>query len=80
MIKIGDTVQLKKPYAPFGMVVLAKRKMFASDIHAYTVKYPNGEITEYDETQLVKLDEGCGNCDDMVLYLDEQCPNCGRQA
>jgi hypothetical protein len=80
MIKIGDTVQFKKPYAPFGMVVLAKRKMFASDIHAYTVKYPNGEIAEYDETQLVKLDEGCGNCDDMVLYLDEQCPNCGRQA
>ena len=80
LIKIGDTVQFKKPYAPFGMVVLAKRKMFASDIHAYTVKYPNGEIAEYDETQLVKLDEGCGNCDDMVLYLDEQCPNCGRQA
>ena len=80
MIKMGDTVQFKKPYAPFGMVVLAKRKMFASDIHAYTVKYPNGEIAEYDETQLVKLDEGCGNCDDMVLYLDEQCPNCGRQA
>ena len=80
MIKIGDTVQFKKPYAPFGMVVLAKRKMFASDIHAYTVKHPNGEIAEYDETQLVKLDEGCGNCDDMVLYLDEQCPNCGRQA
>ena len=80
MIKIGDTVQFKKPYAPFGMVVLAKRKMFASDIHAYTVKYPNGEIAEYDETQLVKLNEDCGNCDDMVLYLDEQCPNCGRQA
>ena len=80
MIKIGDTVQFKKPYAPFGMVVLAKRKMFASDIHAYTVKYPNREIAEYDEIQLVKLNEDCGNCDDMVLYLDEQCPNCGRQA
>ena len=81
MIKIGDTVQFKKPYAPFGMVVLAKRKMFASDIHAYTVKYPNGEIAEYDETQLVKLNnKQCNNCHDMFLYPDEGCPDCGRQA
>jgi len=55
MINIGDIVQLKEPHAQYGMIVLAKRKMFASDIHAYTVKYPNGETVEYDETQLVKL-------------------------
>ena len=55
MISIGDKVKFKKPYAPFGMVVLEKRRMFASDIYAYTVKNPFGEIAEYDETQLVKL-------------------------
>jgi len=57
MINIGDIVQFKKPYAPFDMVVLEKRRMFASDIHAYTVKNPFGEIAEYDETQLVKLND-----------------------
>jgi hypothetical protein len=55
MISIGDIVLLKEPHAQYGMIVLAKRKMFASDIYAYTVKYPNGETVEYDETQLVKL-------------------------
>ena len=55
--------------------------MFASGIHAYTVKCPNGEIAEYDETQLVKLNnQQCNNCHDMFLYPDEGCPDCGRQA
>ena len=60
-INVGDTVQFKKPYAPFGMVVLELRQMFCRDefnsrwINAYTVEYPNGEIAEYDETQLVKV-------------------------
>ena len=83
MINIGDKVKFKNDLATLiieAMVVVKKRRMFASNTHAYTVKCPNGEIAEYDETQLVKLNEDCGNCDDMVLYLDEQCPNCGRQA
>ena len=81
MISIGDIVQLKEPHAQYGMIVLAKRKMFASDIHAYTVKYPSGEIAEYDETQLVKLNnQQCNNCHDVFLYPDEGCPDCGRQA
>lgn len=81
MINIGDIVQFKSPHAQYGMIVLAKRKMFASDIHAYTVKYPNGKTAEYDETQLVKLNnQQCNNCHDMVLYPDEGCPDCGRQA
>jgi len=53
MFSIGDKVKFKKPHET--MVVLKKRRMFASDIYAYTVKYPNGEIAEYDETQLIKL-------------------------
>ena len=81
MISIGDKVKFKKPYAPFGMVVVGKRRMFASDIHAYTVKYPNGETAEYDETQLIKINnQQCSNCHDMFLYPDEGCPDCGRQA
>lgn len=82
MISIGDKVKFKNDLATLiieAMVVVKKRRMFASDTHAYTVKFPNGDISEYDETQLVKLNN-CRNCDDMVLYLDEQCPDCGRQA
>jgi len=56
MINIGDIVQFKALNAQYRMIVIKKRRMFASNIHAYTViKYPNGEIAEYDETQLVKL-------------------------
>jgi|TARA_R110000772_G_scaffold100116_2_gene200286 hypothetical protein len=54
MFSIGDDVRFNN-YLPLGMIVIGKRRMFASDIHAYTVKYPNGETAEYDETQLVKL-------------------------
>ena len=55
MINIGDIVQFKEPNA-YRMIVVKKRRMFASNIYAYTVvKYPNGEIAEYDETQLVKF-------------------------
>jgi len=58
MISIGDKVKFKNDLATLiieAMVVVKKRKMFASDTYAYTVKCPNGEIAEYDETQLVKL-------------------------
>ena len=81
MINIGDIVQFKEPNA-YRMIVVKKRRMFASNIYAYTVvKYPNGEIAEYDETQLVKLNnQQCNNCHDTVLYPDEGCPDCGRQA
>ena len=89
MLSIGDKVKFKNDLATLvieAMVVIKKRRMFASNTHAYTVKCPNGEVAEYDETQLVKLNyngwasNNCKNCDDMVLYLDEQCPDCGRQA
>jgi len=85
MINIGDTVKFKNDLATLiieAMVVVKKRRMFASNIYAYTVvKFPNGEIAEYDETQLVKLNnQQCNNCHDTVLYPDEGCPDCGRQA
>jgi len=92
-IAIGDKVKFKNDLATLvidAMVVLESRTMFAKPngkwLNAYTVKFPNGEISEYDETQLVKLNHNgrasnnCKNCDDTVLYLDEQCPDCGRQA
>ena len=92
-ISIGDKVKFKNDLATLvidAMVVLETRTMFAKPngkwLKAYTVKFPNGETAEYDETQLVKLNyngwasNNCKNCDDMVLYLDEECPDCGRQA
>ncbi len=55
MLTIGDLVPFPAPPS-YRMIVVKKRRMFASNIHAYTViKYPNGEIAEYDETQLVKF-------------------------
>lgn len=54
MINVGDDVRFSN-YLPLGMIVIGKRRMFASNIYAYTVKYPNGEVAEYDETQLVKV-------------------------
>ena len=84
MISIGDKVKFKNDLATLvieAMVVVKKRRMFASNTHAYTVKCPNGEVAEYDETQLVKVNnQQCSNCHDMVLYPDEGCPDCGRQA
>ena len=62
MLSIGDKVKFKNDLATLvidGMVVLESRTMFAKPngkwLKAYTVKFPNGEIAEYDETQLVKL-------------------------
>jgi len=56
MFSIGDKVEFRgMPIGLVEMVVLKKRRMFASDTHAYVVKCPNGKIAEYDETQLVKL-------------------------
>ena len=81
MINIGDDVRFRCNYLPLGMIVIGKRRMFASNLYAYTVKYPHGEVAEYDETQLVKVNnQQCNNCHDMVLYPDEGCPDCGRQA
>jgi len=66
------------------MIVDEIRIMFAKNVNtgkwlkAYTVVFPNGDRGEYDETQLAIVG-GCANCDDMELYLDEQCPDCGRQ-
>ena len=84
MLSIGDKVKFKNDLATLiieAMVVVKKRRMFASGTHAYTVKCPNGETAEYDETQLVKLNnQQCNNCHDMFLYPDEGCPDCGRQA
>ena len=65
MLSIGDKVKFKNDLATLvieAMVVVKKRRMFASNTHAYTVKCPNGEVAEYDETQLVKC---CNNCHDM---------------
>tara|TARA_Y100000389_G_scaffold26976_1_gene23156 strand:+ start:358 stop:531 length:174 start_codon:yes stop_codon:yes gene_type:complete len=54
MINVGDDVRFSN-YLPLGMIVIGKRRMFTSNLYAYTVKYPNGEVAEYDETQLVKV-------------------------
>ena len=54
MINVGDDVRFSN-YLPLGMIVIGKRRMFASNLYAYTVKYPHGEVAEYDETQLVKV-------------------------
>jgi hypothetical protein len=36
-------------------IITGKRRMFASDLHAYTVEDENGRVVgEYDEKQLVK--------------------------
>lgn len=59
-------------------VMLTRNDDTGGLLRAYTVEFPNGDRGEYDETQLVKVEE-CVNCDDTVLYPDEQCPDCGRQ-
>jgi len=54
MISIGDKVKFKNDLATLiieAMVVVKKRRMFASNTHAYTVKFPNGDVSEYDGTQ-----------------------------
>ena len=48
--KIGDKVTLDGKYD--GLTITDMRKMFASDAIAYSVRFPNGETAEYDETQL----------------------------
>ena len=50
---VMSTDQLKG--AP--MKVVGMRKMFASPLHAVSVKTQTGDTVEYDETQLVKLEE-----------------------
>jgi len=88
-IDVGDRVAFKnlrttKFRNGYTMVVDEVRVMLARNddtgglLRAYTVEFPSGERGEYDETQLVKVEE-CVNCDDTVLYPDEQCPDCGRQ-
>ena len=63
LINVGDRVKFKKPYAPFVMVVVEVRVMLARNddggewLKAYTVESPNGLRGEYDETQLVKVEE-----------------------
>ena len=48
--KIGDKVTLGGEGE--ALTVTDMRKMFASDVIAYSVRFPNGETAEYDETQL----------------------------
>ena len=48
--KIGDKVTLGGEGET--LTVTDMRKMFASDLVAYTVRFPDGETAEYDETQL----------------------------
>ena len=50
--KIGDKVTFKG--GGDVLTVTDMRKMFASDLIAYTVRFPDGETAEYDETQLVE--------------------------
>jgi len=55
---IGDLVYRKSDDARFPMKVVKMRKMFASPLHAVTVVGTSGgDELEYDETQLIKLEE-----------------------
>ena len=68
-IDVGDRVVFKnlnsKPYINNGytMIVDEVRVMLARNtntgelLRAYTVEFPNGDREEYDETQLVKVEE-----------------------
>jgi hypothetical protein len=86
--KIGDKVILRgrddfKVTDEDILTVTDMRKMFASDLIAYTVRFSDGKETEYDETQLVgyenvsedkkeNLKEGTwamGNPDDIRLFI-----------
>ena len=51
--KIGDKVVFKGNEDGKILTVTDMRKMFASDLMAYMVKFPDGKEAEYDETQLV---------------------------
>ena len=56
--EVGDMVYRKSDGAQFPMKVVGVRKMFASPLHAITViGTSGGDELEYDETQLVKLEE-----------------------
>jgi len=56
--KVGDLVYRKFDDARFPMKVVSVRKMFASPLHAVTVVGTSGgDELEYDETQLIKLEE-----------------------
>jgi len=58
--KIGDKVTFEG--GSDVLTVTDMRKMFASDVIAYTVRFPDGKEGEYDETQLVmSMDEGMLN-------------------
>lgn len=51
--EIGDEVILRGGNTVTDtFTVVAKRRMFGSDLMAYSVEHPNGETMEYDETQL----------------------------
>jgi len=51
--EIGDEVILRGNYTVKDVLkVVGMRKMFGSDLMAYEVEFPNGEVAEYDETQL----------------------------
>tara|TARA_Y100000361_G_C11148878_1_gene339790 strand:+ start:350 stop:754 length:405 start_codon:yes stop_codon:yes gene_type:complete len=49
--KIGDEVVLKGTDIEPAKVI-DMRRMFGSDLMAYGVEFPNGDVAEYDETQL----------------------------
>ena len=50
--KIGDKVIFKGSEGGKVLTVTDMRKMFASDLVAYMVRFPDGKEAEYDETQL----------------------------
>ena len=56
-INIGDMVKFKGSDDSKMLKVTEKRKMFASDLMAYMVKFPDGKEAEYDETQLELVNE-----------------------
>ena len=50
--KMGDKVIFKGSKGGKVLTVTDMRRMFASDLMAYMVKFPDGKEAEYDETQL----------------------------
>ena len=55
--KPGDSVVFKGGEGETPMKVLRVRRMFGTDLEAVTVVGPLGKTAEYDETQLVKVNE-----------------------
>ena len=67
--EVGDTVLMRGDQLKGEeLTIVSKRRMFGSDLNAYTVKKSNGETAEYDETQLT-LSESTSESEGETLSI-----------